>query len=244
MSGQVGPAEVRRLPSGKGAANGRNIGSLLFRGAYKLSVIGADLVPRRGRVIFAANHTGFLDGPLLFSASPRPLHLVAKSELFQPPFDRLLCSVGQIPLQYESADRAATQAALAVLTEDRALGIFPEAHRGLGDFANLRHGIAYLAIRTNSPIVPVALLGTRSTGMGKEACPKPRSKLAAVFGEPFRATSVGDPDRRSTLASAAEAIRQRLVDHVRRAQELTGLVLPTDDVSPDAQLAARYGAAR
>ncbi|MFT6564103.1 MAG: 1-acyl-sn-glycerol-3-phosphate acyltransferase [Actinomycetes bacterium] len=226
----AGPAAVR-IPSAKGAANGRNIGRLLFRGFYRIRVIGDQNVPRSGRVIVASNHIGLLDGGLLFSAAPRPLNVVAKSELFEPPFDRLLHASGQIPVEYEAPDRAAVRSALGVLERGGGLGIFPEAHRGIGDFARVRHGVAYLHSRTNAPIVPTAMFGTRKTGMGKNDLPRLRSKLTVVFGEPFTVAAYGDIDTRSTLAAMGESIRQRLADHLKYALELTGYQLPTDDVS-------------
>jgi 1-acyl-sn-glycerol-3-phosphate acyltransferase len=210
----AGPAAVR-IPSAKGAANGRNIGRLLFRGFYRIRVIGDQNVPRSGRVIVASNHIGLLDGGLLFSAAPRPLNVVAKSELFEPPFDRLLHASGQIPVEYEAPDRAAVRSALGVLERGGGLGIFPEAHRS----------------RTNAPIVPTAMFGTRKTGMGKNDLPRLRSKLTVVFGEPFTVAAYGDIDTRSTLAAMGESIRQRLADHLKYALELTGYQLPTDDVS-------------
>lgn len=222
------PVSARAVPSARGAANGRNVGRLLFRTLYRLDVIGAKTVPRRGRLIVAANHIGFLDGPLLFSAAPRPLHVVAKSELFDPPFDKVLSGVGQIPLDYESPDRAAVQEALAVLEDGRALGIFPEAHRGRGDFSRIRHGIAYLHSRTNAPIVPTAIFGTRLTGMTKNQLPKARSELTVVFGEPFRVEALGDIDSRATLAAMGESIRQHLADHLVASRDRYGLSLPQD----------------
>jgi 1-acyl-sn-glycerol-3-phosphate acyltransferase len=205
----AGPAAVR-IPSAKGAANGRNIGRLLFRGFYRIRVIGDQNVPRSGRVIVASNHIGLLDGGLLFSAAPRPLNVVAKSELFEPPFDRLLHASGQIPVEYEAPDRAAVRSALGVLERGGGLGIFPEAHRGIGD---------------------LRAFGTRKTGMGKNDLPRLRSKLTVVFGEPFTVAAYGDIDTRSTLAAMGESIRQRLADHLKYALELTGYQLPTDDVS-------------
>lgn len=215
-------------PSARGAANGRNIGRLLFRSLYRLKVHGDESVPHQGRLIVAANHLGFLDGPLLFSAAPRPLHLVAKSELFEPPFDRVLTGVGQIPLDYESPDRGAVQTALEVLESGRALCIFPEAHRGRGDFSRIRHGIAYLHSRTNAPIVPAVIFGTRLSGMAKNQLPKARSELTVVFGEPFRVPALGDIDSRATLAAMGESIRQQLADHVEASMTRFDCTLPSD----------------
>lgn len=223
------PAGVMQVPSLSGAANGRNAGRLLMKSLYRVRTAGEKAVPRKGRVIFAANHLGFLDGPLLFSMAPRPMHLLSKAQLYQPPLDRVLRSVGQIELHYDSADRDAMMLAVRMLEEGRAVGVFPEAHRGRGDFARIRHGIAYLHSRTMAPIVPVALFGTRATGMGKDELPKARSPLAVVFGEPFSVPALGDIDSRATLAAMGESIRQQLADHVARSAATYGLELPDDE---------------
>ncbi len=219
------------LPGSRGAANSRNLGRFGFAALYNLRVTNAYLVPPQGRTILAANHTGLLDGPLLVSCAPRPTHVMSKSEYFTGPGAKFMRAAGQIPVIYDSADRNAMQNAIAILNDERALGIFPEAHRGLGDFAHTRNGIAYLHAQTSAPIVPVAILGTRSTGMGKNGLPKVRSKIDVVFGMPFTVPIEADPTVRSTLAVVGEAIRQRLTDHVQLALEQTGHVLPEDDTS-------------
>lgn len=218
--------------SARGAANGRNLGRVLFKSLYRTQVLGAGHVPRRGRVIIAANHLGFLDGPLLFSMSPRPLHIFAKSEVFTPPFDRVMRGAGQIRLEYESADRDAMMVAINALESGKAVGIFPEAHRNRGDFARIRHGIAYLHSRTAAPIVPAAIFGTRLTGMTKDQLPKTRAELTVAFGEPFTVPVAGDQDARPTIAAMGEAIRQRLFDHVQAAAAEVDIPLPIDDIRP------------
>ena len=66
--------------------------------------------------------------------------------------------------------------------------------QGEGDFASLRAGLAYFALRAGAPIVPVAVLG--STGRGGRlvrALPPLRSRVDVVFGEPFDAG--GEPEQ-------------------------------------------------
>jgi len=38
--------------------------------------------------------------------------------------------------------------------------MFPEGTLGAGDVRQVRHGIAYLAVRSGAPVVPVACHGT------------------------------------------------------------------------------------
>lgn len=212
-------------PSTSGAATGRNLAGLLSR-LWRLRVTGAHHVPAEGPVVLAANHTAFLDGILLSAASPRPVHVLASSEAFVPPLDRLLRATSQIRFDTDGPDRSALHEAVAVLHDDGVVGVFPEVHRGTGDGRHVRHETAYLAARTGAPVVPVAILGARSAGAGKDALPRLRSSLYVVFGEPVAIAVDGDSRRRAVLARSGERLRQALSDHVQLAVRRTGQDLP------------------
>jgi 1-acyl-sn-glycerol-3-phosphate acyltransferase len=211
--------------STSGAATGRNLAALVSR-LWKVRVAGAHHVPADGPVILAANHTAFLDGILLAAASPRPVHVLAKSEIFVPPIDRLMRATSQIRLEYDGPDRSALLQALEVLAADGVIGVFPEAHRGAGDVQHLRHGAAYLASRSGAPVVPVAILGARPEGAGKDALPRMRSTVHVVFGAPVAIAVDGDARRRAVVARSGERLRQALSDHVHEAVRRTGQDLP------------------
>ncbi len=221
---QPGPAI--QLPKERGAAQARRLGVPLFRRWYRFGVLGARNIPASGPVIIAANHLGFLDGPVMVLAASRPVHALAKSELFAPPLNRIMAMAGQIPIRYDAPDRKAMATALGVLRDGRALGIFPEAHRGSGEVTTIRHGVGYLALMTGAPVVPMAIMGTRAPGMIKDGVPPRNSRINVVYGEPFAVSTTGDPARRSVIAAAGESIRQRLHDHVKEACILTGQSLP------------------
>ena len=61
----------------------RPVGWMLDHLVYRTSVTGKGNVPTGGPVIFAGNHISFLDGPVMFGASPRPMHILVKQEMFQ-----------------------------------------------------------------------------------------------------------------------------------------------------------------
>jgi len=212
-------------------ATGRNAVSLLLRMTYRLRMTGTHHVPTRGGVILAANHLGLLDGPALFAASPRPVHVMSKSELFDGPWASAFRAMRQIPIDNESPDRSALLAALSVLSDNEVVGMFPESRRGRGDVSHMRHGVAYLALRSGVPVVPVAILGTRETGAGRESVPAPRSTIHVVFGEPMSFPVGPAPYRRAAVGNAGELLRQRLADHVLEAVARTGQPLPSDDLT-------------
>lgn len=196
----------------------RPFGQLLFRALFRVQVVGAHHVPASGPVLLAGNHTGFLDGPLAYALSPRAATFLAKSELFVGPLARALGWLGQVPVHRGRPDRTALRAGLAVLQAGGALGVFPEGTRGSGQLDAVSDGVAYLALRSGAPVVPLAVLGT-SAAMPKGAkLPRWRAPVTLVFGPPFEASVEGDPRARRTVRAAGEQIRLQLLAHLRAAE--------------------------
>jgi 1-acyl-sn-glycerol-3-phosphate acyltransferase len=167
-------------------------------GLWRPRVLGAWRVPPHGPVILAVNHSHNIDGPLLMGTAPRPVHFLIKKEAFVGPLGSFLKGIGQLRVDRSSVDRTAITQALGVLQGGGVLGIFPEGTRGVGDFASLRSGLAYFAVRSGAPIVPVAVLGTaermpggREEGTGGvrliKGLPPLRSRVDLIFGDPFQA---------------------------------------------------------
>lgn len=225
-------------PSAKGAAVGRGIGIGLMYGLWKPRVLGAWRVPASGPVILAVNHAHNLDGPMLMGTAPRPVHFLIKQEAFTGPLGPFLDRIGQIKVDRASTDRTAVTRALDVLAHGGVLGIFPEGTRGEGDFASIRGGLAYFAVRSGASIVPVAVLGS-SERQGRliRTLPPLRSRVDVVFGDAFQAQEgARSPDKggggrraggtgrrtRKALDEATVRIQERLTAHLENARRLTG----------------------
>jgi 1-acyl-sn-glycerol-3-phosphate acyltransferase len=209
--------------SESGAAVGRRIGIGLMYGLWRPRVLGAWRVPATGPVILAVNHSHNLDGPMLMGTAPRPVHFLIKKEAFIGPLDPFLRGIGQLKVDRASADRAAVTDALGVLADGGVLGIFPEGSRGEGDFASLRAGLAYFALRSGAPIVPVAVLGTdERRGRVIRALPPLRSRIDVVFGEPFVAGDGSGRRTRAALDDATVGMQKRLGTHLSDARRFTG----------------------
>jgi 1-acyl-sn-glycerol-3-phosphate acyltransferase len=211
------------LPSARGAEVGRRIGVGLMHGLFRPRVLGAWKVPATGPVIFAVNHSHNIDGPMVMGVAPRPTHFLIKKEAFVGPLDPFLTGIGQLKVDRSSADRAAISQALGVLQAGGVLGIFPEGTRGEGDFASLRAGLAYFAVRSGAPIVPVAVLGSAERpGRLTKALPPLRSRSDVVFGDPFDAGDGSGRRTRAALDEATERIQKQLTSHLENARRLTG----------------------
>ncbi|MCL7427828.1 1-acyl-sn-glycerol-3-phosphate acyltransferase [Streptomyces sp. YS415] len=210
-------------PSERGAEVGRRIGVGLMYGLWKPRVLGAWKVPATGPVILAVNHSHVIDGPMVIGVAPRPSHFLVKKEAFVGPLDPFMRAVGQLKVDRSTADRTAITQALAVLASGGVLGIFPEGTRGEGDFAALRAGLAYFAVRSGAPIVPVAVLGsTERPGRLIKALPALRSRVDVVFGDPFEAGDGSGRRTRTALDEATVRIQKQLTEHLENARRLTG----------------------
>lgn len=214
---------MSELPSGRGAEVGRRIGVGLMYGLWKPRVLGAWKVPSTGPVILAVNHSHNIDGPMVMGVAPRPTHFLIKKEAFVGPLDPFLTAIGQLKVDRTAADRRAISRALHVLAGGGVLGIFPEGSRGEGDFAALRAGLAYFAVRGEAPIVPVAVLGSNEKpGRLIKGLPPLRSRVDVVFGEPFEAGDGTGRRTRRALDEATERIQKQLSSHLENARRLTG----------------------
>jgi 1-acyl-sn-glycerol-3-phosphate acyltransferase len=210
-------------PSPAGAAVGRRIGIGLMYGLWKPRVLGAWRVPSAGPVILAVNHAHALDGPMLMGTAPRPVHFLIKKEAFVGPLDPFLRGIGQLKVDRDTTDRKAITDALGVLAAGGVLGIFPEGTRGEGDFASLRAGLAYFAVRSGAPVVPVAVLGsTDRKSRLTPAVPPLRGRVDVVFGDGFEAGDGSGRRTRKALDEATVRIQERLTAHLAAARRLTG----------------------
>ncbi|MYS92850.1 MULTISPECIES: lysophospholipid acyltransferase family protein [Streptomyces] len=212
-----------QLPSLRGAEVGRRIGVGLMYGLWKPRVLGAWRVPTTGPVIFAVNHSHNIDGPMVMGVAPRPTHFLIKKEAFIGPLDPFLTGIGQLKVDRDTTDRTAITRALGVLENGGVLGIFPEGTRGEGDFASLRAGLAYFAVRSGAPVVPVAVLGSSDRrGRLIKGLPPLRSRVDVVFGEPFEAGDGSGRRTRKALDEATGRIQKQLAAHLENARRLTG----------------------
>jgi len=220
--------EATAAPTLRGAAVGRGIGIGLMYGLFRPRVLGAWRVPASGPVILAVNHAHNIDGPMLMGTAPRPVHFLIKKEAFVGPLDPFLRGIGQLKVDRTTVDRTAITQALGVLGNGGALGIFPEGTRGEGDFASLRAGLAYFAVRGGAPIVPVAVLGsTERRGRLISALPPLRSRVDVVFGDAFQAGDGSGRRTRKALDEATLLIQGRLTAHLEDARRLTGRPVKT-----------------
>jgi 1-acyl-sn-glycerol-3-phosphate acyltransferase len=204
----------------------RRFGSIWIDRNWKVGLHGAENVPASGPVILAANHIGWLDGPLLVLKTPRPAHALAKRELYEGRMGYFLSAAAQIPVSRTGTDAGALRTAAESVLAGQAVVIYPEGRRGSGDLKRIKGGVAWLALVTGAPVVPVSIFGTRPPGEGKEARPAKGDPVDVVFGRRLTIDAVEWPRSTALIASTTKRIGEHLRTALAEAQELTGRELP------------------
>ncbi len=153
-------------------------------------VEGAAHLPQSGGCIIAANHSSFLDGPMLAMAYCQarlmPLHMIAYAE----PFGNwlmgwVLRSANCIPFKRGDRDSQAEMmhTALGWLYAGEAVGIFPEGHINHRPLLNNpRPGAALLALESGRPLIPAAIIGTHRILPRGRKFPRLAPRAKVVFG--------------------------------------------------------------
>lgn len=184
-----------------------------------MRVQGLQNVPSSGGLLVVSNHLHNADPVLISIAFPRPLHFMAKKELFGVPvIGWVISRVGSFPVDRGRADRTAIRRAQATLDQGIALGIFPEGTRSRTRRIERVHtGVGMLALRGNAPILPIAITGSeRLPGSGTKKKPKDATEPAppylgvrVVIGEVFTLPA-GENGKRLSTDEATDAVMRRV----------------------------------
>jgi 1-acyl-sn-glycerol-3-phosphate acyltransferase len=196
--------EAHRLARSKGVSRWRyallrGIVSPLFRLYFRMHISGADCIPAEGSAIVAPNHKSFWDSFFIAVCTPRHVRFMAKTELIQARYGRLLVRLGAFPVRRGQADEDALETARIILRQGGLLALFPEGTR-IRDPDNLGHprrGAGRLALETGAPLVPCAITGTERIFKG--GVPIPR-RVQVAFSPPIPVSELApSPEAASEL---------------------------------------------
>jgi 1-acyl-sn-glycerol-3-phosphate acyltransferase len=137
--------------------------SLVWATGSSLTILGRENLTRHPVAVYASNHTSYMDTPVIFASLPFQFRILAKKELWPIAFiGWYLDRSGQIPIDTEnpSSTRSSLSGAVKAVRAGMPLFVFPEGRRTLdGVLQPFLSGAAYLAIRAQVPLVPIALKG-------------------------------------------------------------------------------------
>ncbi len=132
----------------------------------------------------------------------RPMHYVAKVELFEKPLQGwFLNRLGAYPVRRGQADAASLETSDAILARGGALCIFPEGTRiRRGSLAAPHRGVGRLALESGASVLPVAVLGTEYVRRGWRIRPR-KVRLRAGKAVSFPQTENPSPSLAATVTA-------------------------------------------
>lgn len=155
----------------------RGVVKIVLTPLYRVRVYGKEHFPKAGGVLLCSNHISELDPPVVGMTAPRPVHFIAKEELFEVPvLKTILPNINAIPIKRGMSDRNALRKGLAVLKDGNVLGLFPEGTRSkTGELGEGLAGAGFFALRTDAKVVPCAVIGSY----------KPFRTTKVIYGAPI-----------------------------------------------------------
>jgi 1-acyl-sn-glycerol-3-phosphate acyltransferase len=140
-----------------------------YRKYWRVEAIGVENVPATGRALLVANHAGVIpwDGAMIRTAltvehpQPRHVRMLVADWAFKIPFlSEFLLRTGNVVAHPDNA--------ITLLERDELVGVFPEGVKGATKLYRDRYrvrrfgrgGFIQVAVRTGSPIIPVAVVGS------------------------------------------------------------------------------------
>ena len=146
----------------------RPLAEFLYKRYFRVETRGAEHIPAEGRCIVVSNHSGTLplDGLMLKTAvrlehpSARELRWLAEDFIFYLPFvGAFMNRVGAVRACQENAER--------LLRHGSLVAVFPEGVKGIKKLYRERYrlqrfgrgGFIRLCLRTQTPLVPAAVIG-------------------------------------------------------------------------------------
>jgi 1-acyl-sn-glycerol-3-phosphate acyltransferase len=177
----------------------RGLMAPLLRLWFRMHVSGAGHIPESHAAIIAPNHKSFWDSFFIAVCTTRHLRFMAKTELIEAWYGRLLVRLGAFPVRRGQSDADALETARAILRQGGLLALFPEGTRirDPDELGHPRRGAGRLALETGAPLVPAAIAGTEKLFLGP--IPKPR-RVQVAFSEPIHVSEIAaSPEGASQL---------------------------------------------
>jgi 1-acyl-sn-glycerol-3-phosphate acyltransferase len=170
----------------------------LYKVYWRVETSGVDQIPDYDRTLLVSNHSGQLpwDGAMVMTAilNEHPAQRLVRNLYANwfptlPFLSAMLVKMGQTLATVENGTR--------LLEQDELVGVFPEGYKGVGKLFKDRYklarfgrgGFVKMALRTQSPMIPVAVVGAEETYVSVYKSPT----LAKVAGLPYFPISLRFP---------------------------------------------------
>ena len=144
---------------------------------YRAKIVGLENIPKEGPLIFAGNHKSFLDAPLIVVTAKTDMRFLAKEELNENRFFRILGWIFDvIVVKRDNSDIGPIKESLKTLKDGGNIALFPEGTRhGLDKGEKTKDGVAFFALRSGAKVIPCGINGGE----------KGNRKVIITYGKPL-----------------------------------------------------------
>ena len=177
----------------------------IFKPWYRIEAIGLEHFPKEGGVLLCANHIHNFDPLVVGIMAPRPVHYMAKEEIFSVPvLGNIVRKCNAFPVKRGFNDREALRTGLKLLKDGHVFGLFPEGTRSkTGEIGKGLSGAGFFALRTTALVVPCAIIGPY----------KSFRKLKIVYGQPI------DMDEIRKEKASAEQVTELIMSKIDKLRK-------------------------
>ena len=177
----------------------------IYKFWYRPKIYNKEVIPKEGPIIICCNHKHLYDQCSIIIATKRVIHYMAKIEYWQSAKTRWFFNMsGCIPVNRQIHDDSAKQAALDVLKDGGAIGIFPEGTRNKTKefLLPFKFGAVSMAQKTGATIVPCGIYGDYKFRT---------DNLVLRFGKPFKVENM-------TLEEANNKLRDEIGSLIKKSE--------------------------
>ena len=169
-----------------------------------------------GGVLVASNHQSYLDPVFIGMCCDRPLHFLARAELFEVPvFGAFIRSLRAHPVRVGQPDSTALKTMMRILRAGEPVVLFPEGTRTMdGKIGPFMPGVGSLAVRCGVPLLPVCIEGAFECWPRTRLLPRP-ARVAVAFGEPIEPNEADGRKLTAMLAGRVSTLQMRLREYLR-----------------------------
>jgi 1-acyl-sn-glycerol-3-phosphate acyltransferase len=190
--------------------------SVVRNAKIDLVVRGAEHASGADPLIVMSNHQSLYDIPVLYAAVPGSMRMVAKAELFEIPiWGRAMTAAGFVRVERKNREQAVSslKAATSMLSHGVRLWIAPEGTRSAtGELGAFKSGGFRMAIDTATPILPVAVRGTRDVLPSHSLVVQPGKRVVVAIRPRIDPAPYGLDGRKQLMADVRAEIERALAD--------------------------------
>jgi len=175
----------------------------------RVHVTGLQHVDRACSYVVAANHQSIYDIPIIFTALPLQLRIVAKESLGRIPFlGWHLQRTGHLLVDRKNPGAGILKRMANLVAAARSLIVFPEGTRSVdGSVGRFKGGIFLLAIDSTLPILPVSIARSRFVMMKGQLMVRPQ-EVSVTIHPPIPTTGISREQARRFADEVRDVVRR------------------------------------